>query len=225
MLHQRTDVILKWVKGPSVLDVGCTGHTLEIGSPGWLHGRLREQFPSVVGIDISAENIDSLKKHGFNNLYVQSAESFRLAEKFDTIVAGELIEHLANPGLFLRQARAHLKATGRLVLTTPHPFSLFDIAYALFKFPRTCQNLQHTCWFCPQTMNELVGRTGLRIEHFELLDDNPPDNPSRRYRALVALRRGLGFHLPRLFAKNVMLFVLASENGMVVGADSRKVLT
>jgi 2-polyprenyl-3-methyl-5-hydroxy-6-metoxy-1,4-benzoquinol methylase len=136
----RTDVILNWVKGPSVLDVGCTGHAVGIGSRRWLHGRLREQFPSVAGIDISTENIAVLNRQGFGNLYVQSAESFELTERFDTIVAGELIEHLANPGLFLRQARTHLKSTGRLVLTTPNPFSLADITYALFKYPKTCQN-------------------------------------------------------------------------------------
>jgi len=210
----RTDEILRWVRGPLVLDVGCTGHAVELGASKWLHGRLRETFPSVVGIDISAENIEELKRHGFTNLHVQSAESFELSERFDTIVAGELIEHLANPGLFLQRARAHLKPAGRLVITTPQPFSLLDITYALFKFPRTCQNRQHTCWFCPQTMKELVQRTGLRIEHFELLDDYPPGSPSRSYRAFVALRKSLGFLLPRLLAKNAMLFVLVAEDGL-----------
>lgn len=214
MFPLRTDVILEWVKGPSVLDVGCTGHALQVGSDGWLHGRLRKQFPSVVGIDISEENISELHRYGFENLYVQSAESFELGEEFDTIVAGELIEHLSNPGLFLDRARAHLKPAGRLVITTPHPFCLFDITYALFKFPKTCQNGQHTCWFCPQTMKELAERSQFKIEHFELIDDYSPNNPSRRYRAFVALRRRLGFLLPRLFAKNSMLFVLASKTSL-----------
>jgi SAM-dependent methyltransferase len=209
MLTPRTDVILRWVKGPCVLDVGCTGHRVDLESSGWLHGRLREKFPSVVGIDISAENIDALRRQGFANVHVQSAETFQLAEKFDSIVAGELIEHLANPGLFLQQARRHLKPGGRIVITTPHPFSLFDITYALLKFPKTCQNSQHACWFCPQTMKELVERSRLKIEHFELLDDYPTGSPSRRYRAFVALRKGLGFVLPRLLVKNAMLFVIA----------------
>ena len=207
----RTDVILKWVKGPSVLDIGCTGHAVNVGSDGWLHGRLRQQFPSVVGIDISEENISELQRHGFENVYVQSAESFDLGKEFDTIVAGELIEHLSNPGLFLDRARVHLKPSGRLLITTPHPFCLFDITYALLKFPKTCQNQQHSCWFCPQTMKVLAERSNFRIVHFELIDDYTPGNPSRRYRAFVMLRRWLGFSMPRLFARNSMLFVLASE--------------
>lgn len=212
MFPLRTDTILKWVRGPSVLDVGCTGHAVGIGSPRWLHGRLRERFPGVVGIDISEENISALHHQGFGNLHVQSAETFELNQAFDTIVAGELIEHLSNPGRFLDHARAHLKPAGRLVLTTPHPFCLMDITYALLKFPKTCQNRQHTCWFCPQTMKELAQRSRLKIEHFELIYDYAPDSPSRPYQAFVKLTRGLSFLLPRLFARNAMLFVLASDD-------------
>jgi len=218
MYPLRADQILKWVQGPHVLDVGCTGHAVQIGSRGWLHGRLREQFPAVSGIDISAENITALQRQGFANLHVRSAESFELDEEFDTIVAGELIEHLSNPGLFLQQARAHLKPGGRVVLTTPHPFSLLDITYALFRFPRTCQNLQHTCWFCPQTMKELAERSRLKIEHFELIEDYSPDCPSRPYRAVVRITRTLRFFLPRLFARNAMLFVLAADADVPPGS-------
>ena len=211
MFPLRTDEILKWVKGPGVLDVGCTGHNVVLGSRAWLHGRLRDEFPSVVGIDISAENIAELTRLGFSNLYVQSAESFELGTHFDTIVAGEVIEHLSNPGLFLQQARAHLKPTGRLVLTTPHPFCLLDLAYALLKFPKTCQNLQHTCWFCPQTLKELAERSKLKIEHFELIEDYSLDSPSKPYRSFVQLTHKLRFLLPHLFTKNAMLFVLAPD--------------
>ncbi len=211
MFTPRSDVILHWVKGPRVLDIGCTGHFVAIGSPQWLHGRLREKFPSVSGIDISEENVAILRANGFDNIYVQSAESFQIAEKFDTIVAGEVIEHLANPGLFLRRACAHLKPGGRLVLTTPNAFSLLFISYALFKYPKTCENLQHTCWFCPQTMKELVGRYGFKIEHFELFDDYSPDSSSWRYRLFVSLRLYFGFVLPKLLAKSGMLVVLSAD--------------
>ena len=212
MFRLRTEAILEWVKGPDVLDVGCTGHFVKIGSPQWLHGRLREKFASVSGIDISEENAAFLRKNNFDNIYVQSAETFQLDHKFDTIVAGELIEHLANPGLFLQQAKKHLKPGGLVVLTTPNAFSLLFIAYALFKYPKTCENLQHTCWFCPQTMKELVGRCGFKIEHFDLFDDYPPGSPSRRYRFFVVFRRLFGFVLPKLLAKNGMFLVLTPQS-------------
>src|SRR5258708_9910609 len=220
MFPLRTDAILKWVKGPEVLDVGCTGHFVNIGSPQWLHGKLREKFPSVSGIDISEENAAILRGNGFDKIYVQSAESFQLFDKFDPIVAGELIEHLANPGLFLHQARAHLKPGGRLVLTTPNAFSLLFISDALFKYPKTCENLQHTCWFCPQTMKELVERSGFKIDHFELFDDYPPNSPSWRYRLFVTVRDWFGFLLPKLLAKNGMFLVLSPDPDSATDTDS-----
>jgi len=209
----RTDATLRWVKGPKVLDIGCTGHVVEIGSPYWLHGRLRENFPSVTGVDISAENVETLRKHGLGDVYVESAESFDLSQKFDTIVAGELIEHLSNPGLFLQQARRHLGDQGRLVLTTPNPFSLAYLLYAILKFPRTCQNPQHACWFCPRTMIELAERFGFKVVYFELIDDYRSDDPSFVYRLFGKLMMIFSPVIPKRM-KKTMLFVLApNANG------------
>jgi SAM-dependent methyltransferase len=210
----RADEILKWVRGPKVLDVGCTSHTVETGSPHWLHGRLRESFSSVTGIDISEENIRTLEKLGFINLHVQSAESFELEDKFDTVVAGELIEHLANPGLFLQRARTHLNEGGIVVLTTPNAFSLAYFLYAILKFPRTCQNPEHTCWFCVRTMTELAERNGFRVAHFELIDDYRSDDPSLLYRVFGKLMMLFSPVLPERLRKT-MLFVLA-PNGCSV---------
>ncbi len=207
ILPSRADKILKWVKGPKVLDVGCTSHTLEVGSAYWLHGRLRENFASVTGIDISEENIKALRSSGFSDVYVQSAESFELPDRFDTIVAGELIEHLANPGLFLQRARRHLNDGGRIVLTTPNPFSLAYSLYAFLKFPRTCQNPEHTCWFCVGTVAELARRNGLRVLHSELIDDYRSDDPSFLYRQFGRTMGLLSPILPRRLRKT-MLFVL-----------------
>jgi 2-polyprenyl-3-methyl-5-hydroxy-6-metoxy-1,4-benzoquinol methylase len=161
------------VRGPSVLDIGCAGQAddqrsweIEVRSAEWVHGRLRQQFPQVFGIDITEERPALLRERGFDQLYKQSAESFELPQRFDTIVAGEVIEHVASPGLFLERARAHLLPGGRIVLTTPNTFSAIAIMYALLKYPRTCSNPEHTMWFCPQTLSVLAERCGLRVLHW-----------------------------------------------------------
>lgn len=210
----RTDATLNWVKGPKVLDVGCTGHVVEIGSRYWLHGCLREKFPSVTGVDISAENVEALKKRGLSDVHVQSAESFELPDTFDTIVAGELIEHLSNPGQFLQQARRHLGGHGRLVLTTPNPFSIAYLLYATLKFPKTCQNPEHSCWFCPRTMTELAERSGFKVAHFELIDDYRSDDPSFLYRLFARLMVVFGPLIPQRLRKT-MLFVLTPNGDSV----------
>jgi 2-polyprenyl-3-methyl-5-hydroxy-6-metoxy-1,4-benzoquinol methylase len=212
MKISRTSDILQWVKGPAILDVGCTGHSVEATSPDWLHGRFRASFPKVVGIDIDPDNIKILEDLGYNDLHTQSAENIDLPETFDTIFAGELIEHLANPGLFLESARKHLNPHGRLVLTTPNPFSLSYAAYAAAKYPRTCQNGQHTCWLCPQTITALLARYKYKVSHFQLIGYYRPDDPSAIYRVCLRALRFFSFCIPARFVNNTMLVVAELES-------------
>jgi SAM-dependent methyltransferase len=218
----RADAIVEWIRGPNVLDVGCAAHVPEPGNRYWVHGKLREKFPGVTGIDISERNIGFLKQRGFGNLHVASAETFELPERFDTVFSGELIEHLSNPGTFLERARRHLAEGGRIVLTTPYPFSLLFQAYAFLKYPKTCQNLEHTCWFCPQTLTGLAERFGLRVVHWELLEDYRPDDPSWKYRWFVRFVSWFRWAIPKRLRANTMMFVLErAEQGPSRGGPSR----
>lgn len=203
----RTTEILRFVTGPDVLDVGCTGHSIAPTSTGWLHGALRNRF-RVTGVDISAENIAALEALGFQDLHVQSAESFQFNKKFDTIVAGEVIEHLSNPAQFLQRARDHLKPSGRIVLSTPHPFCLMYVLYAGHHFPKTCENSQHTFWFCLSTLRELASRADLEVTHWCLADDYSKSVRSMKYRAYWAAIRTVGVLLPEWLRKTTLVAVL-----------------
>lgn len=207
LFPMRSDEILAMVKGPRVLDVGCAGHIIRPDRPDWLHGRLRERF-EVTGIDISESNVAQLRALGYTNIHVASAESFDLGRLFDTVVAGEVIEHLCNPGQFLTCARQHLRPDGRLVLSTPYGFSLMYAAYAAYHYPRTCENREHTCWYCPATVTELARRAGFVIETLRLIDDYDPHVKSLKYRAYWAVLRALGWLLPEKMRKTTMLLVL-----------------
>ncbi len=208
----RAEHILELVVGPDVLDVGCAGHVIKTGSPYWLHGMLRHQFPSLAGIDINADNVAQMLSAGFGNISVASAEDFHMEKQFDTIVAGEVIEHLSNPGLFLSRCRGHLKPGGRIVLTTPYAFSLLYIAYALKNYPNTCQNDEHTIWFCPKTIAELATREGLRIKQWKLIEDYEFENPSWPYRLFVRAITTVGrLMLPSRLRSNCMLLVLETQ--------------
>lgn len=208
-MKTRADRILEFVVGPDVLDIGCAGHAVNILSPYWLHGRLRERFPRIAGLDTNAENIAAMRAAGYGDLHTGSAEDFALGRSFDTIVAGELIEHLGNPANFLQSCTRHLKPGGRVVLTTPYAFSLPYALYAFLKFPKTCQNSQHTVWFCPQTLRELAARSGFRVTHWQLEEDYELDNASWKYRIMAAALTGPTRHVvPRRLRCNNMLMVL-----------------
>ena len=208
MVLSRASQVVSYVKGPWVLDIGCAGHIPEPNSPHWLHGALLANFPHVVGIDINETNVRQLQALGYQHIHLQSAESFALPQKFNTIIAGEVIEHLANPGLFLARAKEHLAPGGIAVITTPYPFSLLYFLYAVMKFPKTCQNLEHTCWLCPRTLEALAERAGLRTVHWRLIEDYRLNDPSGRYRLFVKLLSRFRWLVPTRLRCNTMLFVL-----------------
>lgn len=203
-MNERIRKILEWTKGPSVLDLGCVGSSLNPDSLYWLHRHLVEKFPRVIGLDINQDALTKLKEMGFNCV-LGNAENFQIEEQFDTIVAGELIEHLSNPGRFLETARKHLSPDGRLIITTPYPFSLMHIAYAFLKYPKTCSNPEHTMWFCPTVFMELVKRHNYTIRHWELIEDYYHGVGSFFYRLFVRLR----WLIPtKRLRCNAILFVL-----------------
>jgi len=205
--RMRVDEILELVKGPEVLDIGCAGHQVRPDRPDWLHGRLRQRF-HVTGIDISESNIALLTELGFDNLHVQSADGFDLGRRYNTVVAGEVLEHVSNPGHFFARVIRHLEPDGRLVLSTPYAFSLMYAFYALNHFPKTCENGEHTCWFCLTTIAEISRREGLEIEAWRLTDDYSAEVSSMKYQLYWKLVRSVGKLLPDRLTKTSMIVVL-----------------
>ena len=146
-----------------VLDVGFWGQGVSPESPHWVHNMLRTQAGEVWGIDIEYE--ESRLPEDASRYRRMSAESFALPIQFDVIFAGDLIEHLPNPGLFLDRVRAHLKPGGRLILTTPNCFNLFSIAEKFSKGEPSV-NRDHTCYFNERTLRQLFGKCGFdNVEH------------------------------------------------------------
>lgn len=215
-MPSRIDEVLRWVKGTKVLDVGCTGQRqfrADTSSEWWLHGRLLQQIPDTWGIDSSEKNVSELAAAGIPNLHVADAHDFSLGVQFDTIVAGEVIEHLADPGRFLRNVKRNLAPGGRIVLTTPYAFCFAYALYAWLKFPKTCSNPEHTMWFCPETMHVLVERSGLKVRAWRLVEDRRPDLPSKAYRLMFQVLRVFGWMIPERALANTMVFVLEAEEG------------
>lgn len=169
-MNARVEAVMDYMnqeasKSPSILDIGCVQHDLDrVDESTWLHGRLDAAFDDVTGLDYAEEQVAELNRQGYDVVHAD-AETFNLSNTYDIIVAGELIEHLANPGKFLERAREHLKASGMLLLTTPNPW------YFGYFFQATrgdvLSNPEHTCWFDKRTLRQLLSRYDFEVEHFE----------------------------------------------------------
>ena len=158
-LRDRFDVVSPLITGKSVLDVGCASRYRK---PDWMHGLLREQVPDLVGIDIDEGVIRKLQGQGFN-VRLADAQNFDLGRTFDTVFAGELIEHLGNVEGFLSSVRRHLEPGGQLVLTTPNAFYVGNFVYRWGGHGQV--HPEHTCWFCEDTLRQVIERNDFaRVE-------------------------------------------------------------
>lgn len=108
------------VKGENILDIGC--------SQGILGILLAREGKKVVGVDISEDAIlfaNSIKNQEHKDVrknikFLVGDYSFlKLEEKFDTIILGEVLEHLYYPEKILKKIKSNLKDGGRIIITVP----------------------------------------------------------------------------------------------------------
>jgi SAM-dependent methyltransferase len=161
-IKDRMEIIAPLVRGHKTLDLGIvdsrrgrqeTAQRLEEKSASLLFRRICEINPDTVGIDIDERGVAILRQQGFH-ARTADAMTMDLGERYDVIVAGELIEHLANPGLFLCNMARHLAPGGTLVITTPNPF-YFGHVWKIWRYGRPRVHEEHVCWFDPITLGRL----------------------------------------------------------------------
>jgi len=150
--------------GSRVLDVGAVGHTAQrADSDDWLFGHL-DTISNAVGIDILENEVSTLRQRGYD-VRVADAETFTLNSQFDAIVAGELVEHLSNVGEFLDRCHEHLVNDGLLLVSTPNPWAFVHLRNAATG--EVHLNSQHTCWFDPVTLQQVLDRHAFMVESYE----------------------------------------------------------
>ena len=158
------EFLANYVRGKTVLDLGCVEHCASNeATEFWLHNHLLRTAKSVLGTDILQEDIDQLRERGYNIVYAD-ATSDSLGQTFDIVVAGELIEHVPDPGGLLVNMRRHLNPEGRAVITTPHPFYLLNGLVPMFSKQDRFWHPDHVAWYCPYVLQSLLHKTGLEME-------------------------------------------------------------
>ena len=167
----KTTLVRWFCRGKDVLDLGCIDHSYEIAlgqGDDWLHNQIKQVSTSLVGLDILADDAMRLNENGYD-IVCGNAESFDLNRTFDVIVAGDLIEHLSNIGLFLKCLANHMHRGSIAIVTTPNPFNIEQTMLGLFD-GKIVVNNQHTVWLDPKVIYELVERSGLRLVDFYWVD-------------------------------------------------------
>ncbi len=188
VIDDRYPILARHAAAPrAVMDLGCVDarpqrNTADqrIAKPNFLFKRITEINPDVLGVDIDPQGIEQLKQQGFNAICAD-VETMDLGRKFDTIIAGEIIEHLENCGLFLRNMHRHLKPDGTLIISTPNPFYAGQ-TWKIWRYGRPMVHEDHMNWQDPTTLDALLRRTG--FDPFDGYWIQPPRNPLKTWKRL-----------------------------------------
>lgn len=164
----RTTYILDAAKDRAVLHIGCVDSPLledRLATGNLLHDKLRTVAASLVGIDLDASGLERMRAAGYSDLYecdVEKLAEIKLGRTFDVVVAGEVIEHLSNPGAFLRAAPSVMARGARLVVTVPSAQSIRLITNTARA--REVVHPDHNAYYSAYTLAHLLRTNGFEVE-------------------------------------------------------------
>ncbi len=166
----RDQEILRICRGKKILHLGCADMPRSLQGPSdLLHVKLAKitSCNKLWGLDSSEEGCQILRKMGFDRVIHGDVEqlNMKLAQQnFDIILAGEIIEHLSNPGIFIRNLISLMKNQTNLILTTPNAFSFKRFLYSMIR--REKVHYDHNFYFSYQTIKHLLESFDLKCIDF-----------------------------------------------------------
>lgn len=171
-MNKRFELILTNANG-EILDLGSTNSDNEEN----VHSLLLKKTNTVYSCD----------KYGDPYYKIDLNDSiWNIDKKFDTIIAGEIIEHVKDPINFLTNCYSLLKDNGVLVLTTPNASSLSYMVN-----PEWCVGSKEEIWHIHCFTS---GMLKLLAEHIGFKNTNVTYVSC----ANNALSKIIGFFIPRL---------------------------
>ncbi len=149
-------------KAKEVLDLGCVQHTrISYLNKNWLHKAIISVAKSVKGLDLYKDGVVALQEQGYDVVY-GDAQDFNIEQKYDVVVAGDLIEHLSNFDGFFKSVSSHLKDDGIFLIATPNPWHWIRCVRSAMGITIRV-NPEHTAWFCPDTVRLIGKRFGFEV--------------------------------------------------------------
>ncbi|MEL7209073.1 MAG: class I SAM-dependent methyltransferase [Actinomycetota bacterium] len=161
----RIEYLAERAVGKRVIHVGFVDagfQEMQEATGTWLHAHLDEGAAELVGIDIDEAGVEAAVAAGYAGHVADCRDPEAVAaldlEPADVVIAGEIIEHLDDPGSFLSLLHELVRPGGELVLTTPNASGLVNgfaaMAGAEVNHP------DHVVLFSWRTLTNLASRHG-----------------------------------------------------------------
>jgi SAM-dependent methyltransferase len=164
----RLDWLVEFARGKRVAhvgfaDVGCE-RTNAIRNRR-LHARLSNVSAHLVGLDIAVDAVAEAEAEGFEAYVVDCTDLAAVAAldlpPFDSVILGEVIEHVSNPGSLLDSMANLVDEDGTLVITTPNARRPIDVLLAIFG--RELVHPDHVAVYSPRTITRLLEVHGWHV--------------------------------------------------------------
>ena len=164
----------KSLNGLKILDIGCGG--------GLLSEPLARLGAEVTGIDPIKRNIEiakhHLKKSKLNVKYYNfSPEQFITKNKYDVILNMEIIEHVDDVNIFIKQSSKFLKKSGIMFIATlnqtlkSYIFAIIGAEYILKWLPIGTHDWQK--FVKPEELIKMCEKNNLSLKNIDGISFNP----------------------------------------------------
>lgn len=166
MVEQSFGVFARHIRGDSILELGPAEGIMTA-----LLVSLTDKLTVVEGAGQFCE--DLRRRFPKANVVHSLFEDFQTEERFDNIVLGHVLEHVADPVAVLRQTKSWLKPGGRILAAVPNARSLHRqaaVIMGLLPFEEAMNETDihhgHRRIFNPETFRHVFLEAGLQIEVF-----------------------------------------------------------
>jgi SAM-dependent methyltransferase len=147
-------MLAQMARGTTVLDVGYAQQ------PNPYLGRFHR-----VGIDLNAPAPDRTVHYDEELVGdINDIERILPGRRFDTILCGEVIEHVENPYALLRNLKPLLAPQGRLLVSTPNPLAPPVVLAEYLRSKKYFYTADHLHYFLPRWVARIFAVSGYELD-------------------------------------------------------------
>jgi len=146
-------------KAINFLDFGCGG--------GNYLDQIKKQHPNwnLYGLDNSEYACKKIKEKGFN-VFCGNIDEIEVPKNFfDRVYLGQVIEHLNDPKMVLKEINSLIKKDGEIVIATPNIDSIGAKVFKSFWYALDLP--RHLYLFSPKTLSSVLEDTGFEVTNVE----------------------------------------------------------